>query len=330
MKFSNLPKLQIEKFVLNKISQEDKSFIESIFIDVDVKKYYIVPKEAQQNYKMLIGYWLEDIQNEAGYAWIITEKGNSTFQPDKKCGFIAFEFRNTTSNARVSYALLPQFRDKGIIGKCLAHVLEALKEIGVQTVEADIDRDNLASEKVVEKLGFTANKKKALIDVEMMREGEIRIRALWVKQLNAFSKADFFIMSNSTVSQLFNSQAQTQFKTFEVPQTMGEYCLLFESDVTEQLVGVSSKTDRLFRVPWELLREEQFGGNKYLIFRGWGNGISGRNTQFNNHEIGIEKRYFANIVAQLMSINPIMFSLTNMKKVVGLEGFKFENGQITI
>ena len=89
--------------------------------------YYIVPKEAQQDYKKLIGYWLNDIQNEAGFAWTITEEGNGIFQSDKKCGFIAFEFRNSTSNARVSYALLPQFRNKGIIGKCLYQILEILR-----------------------------------------------------------------------------------------------------------------------------------------------------------------------------------------------------------
>ena len=40
----------------------------------DVRKYYIVPKEAQQDYRKLISYWLHDISNGAGYAWIIYQK----------------------------------------------------------------------------------------------------------------------------------------------------------------------------------------------------------------------------------------------------------------
>lgn len=43
-------------------------------------------------------------------------------------------------------------------------VILKLKEQGVLTVEADIDRDNLNSEKLVKKLGFKANKREALID----------------------------------------------------------------------------------------------------------------------------------------------------------------------
>ena len=343
MAFANFANIQIENLILNKISQDDKSFIENMFNDADIKKYYIVPKEAQQDYKRLIGYWLHDIQKEAGYAWTITEKGGGVFQSDKKCGFIAFEFRDSTSNARVSYALLPQFRNKGILGKCLYQILEILKGMGVQTVEADIDRDNLKSEKVVEKLGFTADKRKALVDPEMIREGEIRFRALWQKELLDYSKAGFFIVKNTDSSKIFNSRTVFKieeepapnegvpaFMHFGTPKTTGRYYMVVEIDVTEKLVGLSSNDSRSFRVPWELKREEQFGGKKFLIFSGWGDPMNGGNFQFEGHEIGIEKPVFANIVAQLVSNNPDFFSINKMRKMIGLEGFKFENGNIYI
>lgn len=343
MGFANFSKLQIDNLVLNKIGQEDRAFIESMFNDADIRKYYIVPKEAQQDFKKLIGYWMHDIQNEAGYAWVITQKGSGIFQPDKKCGFVAFEFRNSTSNARISYALLPQFRNKGIIGKSLQCLLELLKGIGVQTVEADIDRDNIKSEKVVEKLGFIADKRKALVDPEMMREGEIRFRALWQKELTDYSKAGFYVVKNSDFSKIFNSQTMfkvdeepapsegfSPFMQYMQPKTTGRYYMVITSEITEKVVGLSSNESKSYRVPWELKREEQFGGNKFLVFSGWGDPMNGGHFQFEGHEIGIDKKLFANIIAQLMSNNPDYFSIKKMQKLVGLEGFKIENGNIYI
>lgn len=183
MNLFQVNELTTENLKLKRISNDDKSFIEGLFNDNEIKKYYIVPKEARQNYRMLISYWLNDIKNGAGCAWVIIEKGKGFFASDKKCGFVAFEFRNSTENARISYALLPEHRGKGIASKSVSYLMELLEKSGVISFEADIDRDNLKSEKVVERLGFTANKRQALVDPEMMRDGEIRMRALWKKDL---------------------------------------------------------------------------------------------------------------------------------------------------
>lgn len=175
--------LKNERLTLKPITQNDRTFINEVFEDKDIKHYYIVPKEAQQDYRRLVDYWLGDNKNEAGTCWIISEKSTSIFSRNKPCGFIAFEFRDTLKNARISYAILPKFRKKGIATSALELIINKLKEQDVLTVEADIDQDNLSSEKVVEKFGFTANKGHALIDPEMLRDGEIRFRALWKKHL---------------------------------------------------------------------------------------------------------------------------------------------------
>ena len=215
--------------------------------------------------------------------------------------------------------------------------------MGVKTVEADIDRDNLKSERVVEKMGFTTNKRKALIDPEMMQEGEIRVRALWQKELWDYTKAAFFIIKNADSSKIFNSQTffkiesepaanegVSSFMLFGTLKTTGRYYLVIEIEVTEKLVGISSDDSRIFRVSWELKREEEFGGKKFLIFSGWGDPMNGGNSQFEGHEIGIEKFVFANIIAQIMPKNPDFFSINKMRNMVGLEGFEFENGNIYI
>lgn len=183
MDFKNFTELRIDDIILKTITIGDKDFIESMFNDPQIRKFYIVPKEAYQDFRRLIGYWINDMQSESGYAWLILHKNNSIFGSTSKCGFIAFEFRDSIKNARISYAILPNFRKKGIATKAVQKVLAALEDAGVETFEADIDRDNSASEKVIQKVGFSTNKSEALIDPEMMRDGEMRVRFMWKKNL---------------------------------------------------------------------------------------------------------------------------------------------------
>ncbi len=190
MNFNNInQKIAQGDLLLKPISDTDRNFINGLFSDNEIKKYYIVPKEAQQDYRRLVDYWLNDIRNGAGTCWIIIKKGTGIFARDNQVGFVAFEFRDSLKNARVSYAILPEYRRKGIATNAVELIIDILKKEGVEKIEADIDRDNLHSERVVEKLGFSANKRQALVDPEMMRDGEIRMRALWKKELVEFSKS---------------------------------------------------------------------------------------------------------------------------------------------
>lgn len=175
--------LNFERLTLKPITQNDRTFIDEVFQDKDVKHYYIVPKEAHQDYRRLIDYWLNDNKNGAGTCWIIYKKAPNFFSRNEPCGFIAIELKNTFKNAKISYAILPKFRTKGIATLASKLVINKLKEQNVLTIEADIDQDNLSSEKVVEKLGFTADRGHALVDPKMLRDGEIRLRAMWKKNL---------------------------------------------------------------------------------------------------------------------------------------------------
>jgi RimJ/RimL family protein N-acetyltransferase len=181
-------KIEDNNLILKPISESDRNFIGTMFNDPDIKGYYIVPKEAQQDYKVLVDYWLNDVRSQAGNCWIIYQKGNGFFSKDKKVGFRAFEFRDNIKNARISCAILPEYRRKGISTNSAKLVIEKLKNEGVEKIEADIDKRNTNSERVVEKLGFTANKKQALVDPEMMSDGEIRMRTLWKKNLVDYSE----------------------------------------------------------------------------------------------------------------------------------------------
>jgi RimJ/RimL family protein N-acetyltransferase len=204
--FTKLNELRINNLILRKLSDSDQQFISDMFDDATVRKFYIVPKEARQDYRNLVPYFLNDFARGSGFSWIIIEKANGIFSKDKCCGFFAFEFRDSLKNARISYAVKPEFRKKGIATKSAAIVIDALKSLGVTSIEADIDKDNPHSEKVVEKLGFTTNKRQALVDPEMIREGEIRMRHLWKKDLSSVSQVKIERLGlNTTQSELISA-----------------------------------------------------------------------------------------------------------------------------
>src|SRR5689334_12410352 len=117
MNFQSLKEIDTADLKLKKVSEEHRQFISDLFQDFDIRKFYIVPKEAQQDYRQLVNYWFHDISKGAGYAWVIYKKGAGLFSGDKPCGFFAFEFRGNLTNARISYALAPKYRKQGIITK---------------------------------------------------------------------------------------------------------------------------------------------------------------------------------------------------------------------
>ena len=184
MDFTKLGELKKDNLILRKLSDNDRLFISEMFNDASVLKFYIVPKEAGQDYRNLVHYFLNDITQDQGYSWIIIEKGSGLFSKDKACGFIAFEFRDSLENVRINCAIKSEFRRKGIATKSINIVIDTLKSMGITSVEADIYKDNETSEKLIVKLGFATNKRGGIYDPEMTSNDEIRFRHLWRKDLS--------------------------------------------------------------------------------------------------------------------------------------------------
>jgi ribosomal-protein-alanine N-acetyltransferase len=188
MDVRSLNELKTENLTLRKVTIQDRDFISELFKDEEILKFYIVPDEINGQPSELLNYWLNDSATGSGFAWIITESTNSLFSSSQvKCGFIAFEFRGTITNARISYAIEKSKRDKGIISNAIELVLDNLKRLGVETVEADIDKENIASEKLAINLGFITDKSKALMDPKLAAQGIFRARHLWTKRLRVLS-----------------------------------------------------------------------------------------------------------------------------------------------
>jgi len=144
---------------------------------------------------------------------------------------------------------------------------------------------------------------------------------------------DFFIINEQNFSKLINRE-KTIYRIF---YHAGKNYIVFETDVTEKMVGLSDDDQNVTNVTWELLTEKSHEGKKYLIFEGRGeymercaDGTPLCMSERDFGNIGIEKHLFANIIANLMAHYPDRYSISDMKNVVGLEGFIFEDGKMWI
>lgn len=184
MNFYNLNQLKSkDDLFLRPVSIDDKNLVYNLFIDEQFKKYYIVPDEIRQESQKFIEYWINAMKAETGFCWVIIKKEQGIFTLENQVGFITFEFKETIKDARVSYAISPNYRYQGIATNSLKILIDILKQEGVEKIEAEIDTDNFNSINVVEKLGFVVRNEQASIDREIMSNGIIRTRLLWQKVL---------------------------------------------------------------------------------------------------------------------------------------------------
>lgn len=167
---------------IRNLSHEHKSFIRELFKDKAVAKYIIVEDEFKEDAGDLVDFWLGEAKKNAGVTFIVCAIEPATFfRPEREvpCGFISFE-RRTQHSGRITYALKEAFRGHGYIKTGLKYILNLLKSNWqIQTVEADIDKENIASEKIVKILGFSVNKQITVVDLE--RGG--KLRHIWSKQI---------------------------------------------------------------------------------------------------------------------------------------------------
>jgi len=187
MEFSHINQvIRANNLTLTPITNSDKEFINLLFEDYEIRKYYIVPKEAGQDFRKLVDYWINDIKRGAGTCWIISQKDSSISSSESRMGFVAFEFRGSLNNASISYAILQEFRCQGIASTSVRLVLETFAREEIQSVEADIDIGNANSIRVAQKLGFRTNKSLIVVDSVITRDGESLTRNLWKKELIEF------------------------------------------------------------------------------------------------------------------------------------------------
>lgn len=150
--FSPFPVIETERLVLDRVTEADFKEVFELRSNPETMKYIPRPlvkndEDALEHIKMID----EKIENNTGINWGIRLKGDT-----KLLGIIGF-YRMQPENyrAEIGYMLSPDFHGKGIVPEAVNVLINfGFKNLNLHSIEAVIDPENYASEKVLQKCGF--------------------------------------------------------------------------------------------------------------------------------------------------------------------------------
>jgi ribosomal-protein-alanine N-acetyltransferase len=150
--FSPFPVIETERLVLDRVTEADLKEVFDLRSNPETMKYIPRPlvkndEDALEHIKMID----EKIENNTGINWGIRLKGDT-----KLLGIIGF-YRMQPENyrAEIGYMLSPDFHGKGIVPEAVNVLINfGFKNLNLHSIEAVIDPENYASEKVLQKCGF--------------------------------------------------------------------------------------------------------------------------------------------------------------------------------
>ncbi len=150
--FSPFQNLETERLLLRRVSAEDVNEVLALRGNPEAMKYIPRPiiktiDEALEHINMIN----EKIDANVGINWAITQKGN-----DKLIGIIGhYRIQPENHRAEIGYMILPEYNGKGITSEAIKVVIEyGFEQMQLHSIEAVIDPENNASEKVLQKNGF--------------------------------------------------------------------------------------------------------------------------------------------------------------------------------
>jgi ribosomal-protein-alanine N-acetyltransferase len=152
MNFQTFPVLKTERLTLRNFRRKDIENIYKIRTCKDVMKYMDAHKmESLEEAERFLNYTLKTHREGQAINWIITLKGS-----DDMIGYVGF-WRVDKSHYRseIGYALNKKFWNMGIMSEAIKESLKyGFENMGLNSIEANVNPINTASLKLLEKCGF--------------------------------------------------------------------------------------------------------------------------------------------------------------------------------
>lgn len=150
--FTPFPILETERFVLRGVLATDVNEIFALRSNPETMKY--IPRPLVTNHEEALAHikMMDDkIESNEGINWAITSKENDTM-----LGLIGlYRIKPEHYRAEIGYMVLPEFQRKGIIPEAILCLVNyGFNSLKLHSIEAVIDPQNKASEKVLQKCGF--------------------------------------------------------------------------------------------------------------------------------------------------------------------------------
>ncbi len=156
--FSCFDKFDAGNYIIRHINENDYEDIYSIYGDAEAMKYNTSNlvkslEDAKDNIEMIH----RGILNKWFIRWAVIDKFTEEF-----IGIIAFHHFDFDENkVQIGYNLKKSYWRKGIMSEVLKSIIDYLQlNSSIETIEASIDTENIASIKLVEKLGFELGDRK--------------------------------------------------------------------------------------------------------------------------------------------------------------------------
>lgn len=150
--FHPFKNLETERLLLRRVSKDDLNEILGLRGNPETMKFIPRPlvkteEDALNHFKMID----EKIEKNEGINWAITVRGNP-----KLIGIIGhYRIQPENHRCEIGYMILPQYKGQGIVTEAIKAVLEyGFEDMNMHSIEAVIDPDNIASERVLQKNGF--------------------------------------------------------------------------------------------------------------------------------------------------------------------------------
>jgi RimJ/RimL family protein N-acetyltransferase len=142
-----VPTLDTERFVLRELLREDVAALFPTFADEAAMRWWSRGPFISE--EELAGYLVPDA-GWNGRSWAVTERAGGAV-----VGRVVAMDRGDAI-AEVGYIVVKQRQGEGVAGEALAALIDHLIGAeGVRRIYADVDPDNAASNRLVERLGFT-------------------------------------------------------------------------------------------------------------------------------------------------------------------------------
>jgi ribosomal-protein-alanine N-acetyltransferase len=151
--FTPFPVLHTERLILRAPVQKDAGAVFNLRTDSDTLKYLDrAAMDSIAEAKSLIDKMCEDAVMNEGINWAIALKAN----PDELIGTIGYwRLIKAHFRAEIGYMLLKDYTNQGLMKEALKAVIAfGFGPLKLHSIEANINPQNLASEKLLQSVGF--------------------------------------------------------------------------------------------------------------------------------------------------------------------------------
>jgi len=152
LNFNPFPVLTTERMILRQKTHADVNEIFFLRSDESVMKYIDRPRaKTLQDATAFIDMITEGINNSETITWAITLKDNPVL-----IGSIGiWQIQKENYRGELGYVLHPDYQGKGIMSEAVKAVTDfAFNAMNLHSIEANINPENKASAKVLERAGF--------------------------------------------------------------------------------------------------------------------------------------------------------------------------------